>query len=61
MIKRLSQTFQHGKEVFRLNSDGTWDFLSFGWHMGNTGTPTYQYIRVSKDSVPKAILSLTGN
>lgn len=55
---RLSQEFVYNKEYFRLNSDKTWSFLSFGWWPGNNGTPAYRWVRVAESSVPKQILEL---
>jgi hypothetical protein len=49
------RTFAYGKARYRVDGDGTWYALFWGWFpFGHS--PRYQWVQVKADEVPKAVL-----
>ena len=51
----VSKIIRHGNGAWRLNEDKTWDARAFGTTMYNH-TPHWNWVRVSADKVPTAVI-----
>jgi len=52
--KVVSKTIQFGEQHWRLNADGSWSVLAFGFFITtpNATTPRYSWIPVKPENVP---------
>lgn len=55
-VKLASREFARGPQRWRVDSQGNWTVLMFGWFPGNNGTPSHQWHPVDKKQFPQELL-----
>lgn len=58
--KVVSKTIQYGKQHWRLNADGSWSVLCFGFFITtpNARTPRYGWLNVKTKDVPDDVKAM---
>jgi hypothetical protein len=56
----VSKTIRYGKQHWRLNADGSWSVLAFGFFITtpHARTPRYGWLNVKEGEVPKEVKNL---
>ena len=57
--KVVSKTIQYGKQHWRLNADGSWSVLMYGFFINTpqATTPRHQWVSVKTEEVPEEVKS----
>lgn len=50
------RTFARGPQRWRVNSSGQWSTMMWGWWPDSYGFPSYRFVSVARDKVPKEVL-----
>lgn len=54
------QTYAYGKNRYKVNNEGQWQCLMWGWFIDGNRTPEYRWRWIKKSRVPEEVLKQAG-
>lgn len=54
------RTYRYGKQLWRIDENGTWKVYMWGWWPDSNGNPSGRFQPIDTSKVPPEILAMAG-